>query len=208
MSQSSGEAHETCLGGHHMGSVLGSRVGAQSADIDDGADPTRAKLWEGGLGAIESAVKNDSQDIMPITERHISERHFHAECSIVDQNIDTAEMLGGGCHHPLDSADVGDIRQERKGSSPLGDDVAHNRLRLFVVRARVNYDRGASRRQFKGDCTTDVSPGASDDGDAPPKLLGVHRWGSSRVCLTSAPSCIRRGVIARNARFSKQPKHF
>src|ERR1700758_657278 len=107
MSESSGEAHETRLGGHHVGSVWGARVGAKPADIDHGADSPRAKLWEGGLGAIESAVKNDSQDIMPITLRHIFERHFHAECSVVDQNIDTAETLGGRCHHPLDCASVG-----------------------------------------------------------------------------------------------------
>jgi hypothetical protein len=40
MSESAGEAHETRLGGHHMGSV----VGAQTADIDDGADSIGAKL--------------------------------------------------------------------------------------------------------------------------------------------------------------------
>ena len=101
-----------------MGSASGARVGAQVADIDGGADSTRAKLWEGGLSAIESAVKNDSQDTMPITLRHILERHFRAECSVVDQNIETAETLGGRRHHPLDCMRVGDIRQERKGSSP------------------------------------------------------------------------------------------
>jgi hypothetical protein len=176
MSESPGEAHKPRLGGHHMGSVQGASVGAQAADIDDCADSTRAKLWEGGLDAIESAVKDDSQNITPIALRHILERHFYTEGRVVDENIDAAEMLRGRCHHPVDCAGVGDIRQERKGSSPQGNDVAHDTLRLFVVRARVDDYRGASCCQFEGDRATDVSPGASDDGDAPRQLLGLHRW--------------------------------
>jgi hypothetical protein len=174
MSKGSGEAHEAGLGGYYMGSVQGTRVGAQAADIDDGAYATSAKLWERRLDAIESAVKDDSKGITPVTLRHVLEGNFHADCCIVDENIDTAETPGSRRHHPLDCLSVGDVGEESKGCAPLRDDLTHNALRFFMVRASVHDHSGAGRCKFNGDCATDVSSGPSHDGDAPRKLLGVH----------------------------------
>jgi hypothetical protein len=174
MSESSGKTHETGFGGHDMGSVQRAGVGAQAADIDDGAHSTGTKLGESGFGAIKRAVQDDRQDITPVTLRHILEGNFQAERCVVDENIDTAETLGSRRHHPVDSVRVGDVSQDRKGSAPTCGDLPDNALRFFMVRAAIDDHGGASRRKFKGDRATDVSTGSSNDRHSPRKLLGVH----------------------------------
>ena len=122
-------------------------------------------MRQAGLHAVEGAIKNDGSDRAPFSHRHFVERLLCAHGSIVDQNVDAAEMRRGGGDQLFDRGSVGDVGYQSNGLATCPDDLAGDILRLIAVAARIDHDRCAAVCERERDPAPDIAPGAGDDGD-------------------------------------------
>ena len=102
---------------------------------------------------------------------HLGERLFAPQRRVVDEDIDTAELLDGRIRHRLHRYGVGDVADMDQRLAAGGLDLARDGVRLGAVAARVDHDRGAALRQRQRDRAADIAPGAGDDGDLAGEFL-------------------------------------
>ena len=124
------EAEEAGFCGHDMRSPRRTRMRAQPSDVHDDPRPRSLEMRQAGLHAVEGAIEDDGGDRAPLRHRHFVERLLCAHGSIVDQNVDAAEMRGGGGHHFFDRDRVGDVGNRRNGLATRPGDLAGNISRL------------------------------------------------------------------------------
>src|SRR3984893_2629931 len=101
MRERTGEPDKPGLGSHDMRPPRRAGMRAQAPDVHDHAAACTPEMQPAGPRAIECALEDHRPHRAPFCERHAVEGLLGPYRSIVDQNVDTAEMCGGGGGHFL-----------------------------------------------------------------------------------------------------------
>src|ERR1700730_12042806 len=174
------------LGSHHMRPPRRADMRAQTSDVHDHAAACPPEMRQARLHAVECAVENNCGHRPPFRERHAVEGLLGPYRSIVDQNIDAAEMRGGGGDHHLHCVATCYIGDKCDGLAaglfyPDGDPLS-----FPAVRARIDHDGGAALCERERDRASDVAARAGNEGNPPRQLL---RHGASRAPFLDLRHC-------------------
>ena len=92
----------------------------------------------------------------------VDEQTHRADAGVVDQNIQTAELLSGGVDRPLPDGPVGYVADDRFDRSPDGGDLIGYFLQPIL--APGNEDQSSAvAGKFEGRLAADAAAGAGDD---------------------------------------------
>src|SRR3954447_12573691 len=158
-----GEADDSRLRRHHMGTIFRPRMRAQPADIDDGPCPGFTERRKTRLHAMKCAIEGDIEDLAPRGVVHCGEGLFGTQRRVVDENIDAAELLYGRLRHRLYRLGISYIADVHQRLAARCLDLPYDALGLGAVAARINDDRRANLGQRQRDRTADVAAGPGDD---------------------------------------------
>ena len=106
--------------------------------------------------------------------------------SIVDQNIDAAEMCAGGGGHFLHCFGVRHIGGERNGLAAGPFDLDGDPFSFPAVGTRIHHDGSAAVCERERDRASDIAARAGNEGNAPRQLLGR---GASRAPFLDLRHC-------------------
>src|ERR1700682_6433622 len=113
---------------------------------------------------MKRAVERDIEDLAPLGVTHFGERFFPPQRSIVDQDIDAAEMLHRCIRHRLHRCGVGHVADMDQRLAAGSFDLARDGPGLGTVAARIDHQRRTALRQRQRDGAADITPRAGDDG--------------------------------------------
>src|ERR1700682_2440747 len=88
-----GEADNSRFRGHNMGAVFRTGMRAQSPDADDGSRSAFPQRRKTGFCAVKRSIEGAVEDFAPLGVAHLAERLFPPQRRIIDENIDSAELL-------------------------------------------------------------------------------------------------------------------
>jgi hypothetical protein len=86
-------------------------------------------VLDGGLRAIERGLEVGRDDCVPIRFGHHHDDHVPGNASIVDENMEVAELLDGELDQCFCLLEVGDVRLEGSGFSAGFFDRLHDFIR-------------------------------------------------------------------------------
>src|SRR5262249_36804055 len=119
---------------------------------------------------VERAVKNHTPDQLPIRIGRFSERLVRPDRSIVDQDVDPAELGQRPGGQRLDLGLFADVGKNGDGLDPEIASLARGRLSLLLIGARVDHDMRTFPGQLQYRRTADITPRSGDQRDLPFKL--------------------------------------
>ena len=155
-----------------MRAIFRTRMRAEAANIDDGSCARLAQRRQAGFYTEERAVERNVENFAPRRIAHLGERLLAPQRCVVDEDIETAELLDGRIRHGLHRHGVGDVPDMNQRLAAGRFYLAHDRVRLGAVAACVHHDRGTSLRERQRDRPADIAARASDDGDLAGEFLG------------------------------------
>src|SRR5690242_3989045 len=109
MGERPGEADDAGLCCHYMGAVACPGMCAQAPDIDNGPLAALLQMRQASLYAMKGAVQRDIHDLAPFGIAHLSEWLFTPQRRVVDENVNTAELLDRCLHHRLHLRGIGHV---------------------------------------------------------------------------------------------------
>src|SRR5690606_2537599 len=112
------------------------------------------------------------QDGVPLLVGHLLHDRVPRVAGVVDDDVQSAELLDRGVDEPLGEAVLGDTADTRDGLATGFGDGGNGLLGRSLVQV-VDHDRGAVTGQLAGDLGTDAAPGSADDGDLAVQLPHV-----------------------------------
>ncbi|MCY1169227.1 hypothetical protein D9M73_92470 [compost metagenome] len=157
--------------------------GQHRRDIDDLAGPFRDHVPPRRLAQEEHRFEIGVDHRIPIVLGKIDRIGAADDAGIVDENIETAELIHSLIHNPLHRLDRGEIGGNDFGAAPQRADLRHR------VLSRCPPDTGhirASRRQRYRNRLADAGIGPGDDGNLAGEIEGI-----GHVSFLSPPACGR-----------------
>ena len=122
--------HARARGGHDGKPRLSDPRGV-SDNAHDPAVAGRAEMGSGRVAAMNRAVKAGIDLAAPIFGSRVEEALAQGQPGIVDQDVQSAEVLDDGVHHLLDGSKIGNIGPIAFGRSASGRDLANERLHIL-----------------------------------------------------------------------------
>src|ERR1700738_3136721 len=119
---------------------------------------------------VERAVKNHTPDQLPIRIGRFSERLVRPDRSIVDQDVDPAELGQRPGGQRLDLGLFADVGENRDRLDPQIPGLTRDGLSLLLIGARVDHDMRPFAGQPQHSRTADIAPRSGDQCDLPFEL--------------------------------------
>jgi hypothetical protein len=136
---------------------------------------------------VDAAQEMDSQHRRQRLQRKLGERRPAADSGIVDDDVDTPELVGGVLDELPATVRCGHIRGGRDRAAAERADLAGGSLRYLRLLAGsawsggahiVDHDRRAPSGQLESMRSPDAAAATGDDGDVPGE---VHHFSSHRL---------------------------
>ena len=185
--------------GEHLHRALGSAVGRDAgaaelalhgADIDDLAMAARDHVTGNGLPHEEDTVEVNGGDAVPGLKREILQRGAVLHASVIEQNLDRADVALNGGHPGGDRFGVRHV----EGRDMSGDGVVVGEGFLSASEAvgiaPVEHDGRAGRGEGLGDRVADAFAGAGDKRDAAGQIEQLQAF----------PHCLAAWPVSRGLR--------
>src|SRR5215207_6708604 len=98
-----------------MNEILRTLQTKLGCDVNDSAAPLSEHAWQDGTGAEERAAKIRSDHLVPHFRRHVREVGLGENASVVNEDVNAAELFQHGINHALHVALLGNISLDRSG---------------------------------------------------------------------------------------------
>src|SRR5215204_2808977 len=98
-----------------MNEILRTLQTKLGCDVNDSAAPLSEHAWQDGTGAEERAAKIRSDHLVPHFRRHVREVGLGENASVVNEDVNAAELFQHGINHALHVALLGNISLDRNG---------------------------------------------------------------------------------------------
>ena len=194
LTQGLGEAVHAELGEAVDAVAVPGDAAGDRADVDDVGDPARVlfgglqQVRQGGAGGVEQALHVDGDHAVPLLRVRVGDGAQEHQASIVDQDVQSPELLGGLLDGCLGLGAVGDVRFDGQRRAARVLDAGGEGLKA-VAAAGHKRDAGAVLGEPAGGGGADTAARAGDErGGAGqfrchgccPSSLDVRRWGRPR----------------------------
>src|SRR5215213_2237242 len=84
-----------------MNEILRTLQTKLGCDVNDSAAPLSEHAWQDGTGAEERAAKIRSDHLVPHFRRHVREVGLGENASVVNEDVNAAELFQHGINHAL-----------------------------------------------------------------------------------------------------------
>src|SRR5262245_12093184 len=119
---------------------------------------------------VERTIKNHAPDQLPIRVGCFSERLVRPDRSIVDQDVNPAELGQRPGGPRLDLGLFADVGEYRDRFDTKIADLTRDGLSLLLIRARVDHDMRAFAGELQHGRSTDIAPRSGDQSHLPFEL--------------------------------------
>ena len=124
---------------------------------------------------MKRAVERDVEDFAPLEVAHLGERFFPPQGRIVDEDIDSAEMLHGHIRHRLHCSGIRHVGDMGQSPDACSLDLACDGIRFGTVAACIDHDGCTAVGQRQRNRAADIASRTSDDCDlAAEFVVGAH----------------------------------
>src|SRR5579884_213446 len=179
------QERDAALAGAVRRPVLERHDAHRGGEVDDGPAAGAHHDPRGGLRAKEEPLEVGVEDLVPLLLGHLERGAPDVDAGVVDENVDAAELRGGGGHRPPDRRDIADVQLDGETVPACFLDLAADSVQ-GAEHPPGDDEIGARPGEARGDAAAQAAPGARDDRHLPVQPERVHR---RSLLLRTAPSC-------------------